>query len=261
MYKKDNLPEVDDLVVCTIERVVPHSCFVKLDEYGNAEGMVHTSEMDRRWVRNMKVYLKVGRQLVCKVMDVNPEHNQVNLSIRRVGEGQRRSKLQFWKNEKRADDLLQYFAKQNKLKVEEIYTKFATQILEKYGALYPFFLEVAKMGEDTLNEFKIDSKLAHNLFTLIQQRIKIPQTEIRGTLKMYSTKGDGLLMIKRAVADAEKFAEKNDVKLVLDYAGTPRYQFKVICEDKKQADKLSIEIVERMRASVGGKGNVELKRE
>lgn len=261
MYQREGLPEVNDLVVCTIKRVNSHSCFVGLDEFDKLEGMVHTSEMDRRWVRNMKVYLKVGRQLVCKVMDVNKENKHINLSIRRVGEGQRRSKLQTWKNEKKADDLLQYFAKQNKISIEEVYKKFGDEILEKYGSIYPFFLEVAKVGEDTLKELKIESKLAHKLFALIQQRIKTPHTEIRGTLTMYSNKGDGLLQIKRAVADAQNFAQKNNMKLAIDYTGTPRYQLKVISEDKKGAEKFTEEVVERIGATLGGKGNVKFVKE
>jgi len=261
MYKKVGLPNIDELAICTITRVNPHACFVELDEYDKLEGMIHTSEMDRRWVRNMKVYLKIGRQLVCKVMDVNEENKHINLSIRRVGEGQRRFKLQRWKNEKKADDLLQYFAKQNKIGIEDVYKKFGNDIIEKYDYIYPFFLEVAKLGEDTLSEFKIESKLAHNLFALIQQRIKIPETEIRGTLKMYSNKGDGLLMIKRAVSDAENFAEKNDVKLIIDYLGTPRYKLRVICEDKKHAEKITEEIIERISSTLGGKANVSFKKE
>jgi len=260
MYRKSSLPEVDDLVICTITRVSQHECFVKLDEFKDFEGMVHTSEMDRRWVRNMKVFLKIGRQLICKVMDVNPKNNHINLSIRRVGEGQRRSKLQQWKNEKRADDLLQFFAKKNKLDIKEIYKKFDDNIIENYGGIYPFLLEVAKLGKETLDELKIQSKQAAELFSIIQQRIKIPRAEISGELHMHSNRGDGIAILKKAADELQNLAEKNTYEIKLNYIGAPKYQLKISAENKKKAEQAIEEIIAKLQSLLGGKSNVEFKR-
>ena len=257
MYTKKGYPEEGEFIICTIIKVLPHSVFATLDEYDKKEGMIHTSEMDRRWVRNMKVYLKIGRQLVCKVMDVDKERNQINLSIRRVGEGQRRSKMQKWKNEKRGDDLLQFFAKKNKIKIEEIYKKFDENIISNYDGLYPFMLEVTRLGEDTLKELKIQSKEAHELFDLIKQRIKIPKSEIIGELHMHSTRGDGVNMIKNAVNDIIETAKKKDYEVSINYIGAPKYQIKISAENKKRADQASEEIVSRLQSLLGGKSNVE----
>ena len=260
MYQKSSLPEVDDLVICTITRVSQHEAYVKLDEFKELEAMIHTSEMDRRWVRNMKVFLKIGRQLVCKVMDVNPNNNNINLSIRRVGEGQRRSKLQQWKNEKRADDLLQFFAKKNKLDIQEIYKKFDDNIVENYGGIYPFLLEVAKLGKNTLDELKIQSKQATELFSIIQQRIKIPKAEISGELHMHSNRGDGITILKKAANELKKLAEKNTYEITLNYTGAPKYQLKISAENKKKVEQAIEEIVAKLQSMLGGKSNVEFKR-
>jgi translation initiation factor 2 subunit 1 len=259
MYQRESLPEANDLVICTIEDVRSHECFVKLDEFKNQRGMIHTSEMDRRWVRNMKVYLKLGRQLVCKVMDVRG--SQINLSIRRVGEGQRRFKLQGWKNEKKADDLLQFFAKKNKTDLEELYKKFDNKIITEYGGLYPFMLEVAKFGEDILKELKIQSKINDELFNIIKQRIKIPKAVINGTLKMHSNKGNGLIAIKDAVATIEKIAEKSDYEIKIIYCGAPKYQIIISAEDKKKTERALEEITSKLQSLLGGKSNIEFIRD
>jgi translation initiation factor 2 subunit 1 len=254
VYLKKSLPSKDDLLVCTIERLAPHECFVKLDEYKNIDGMLHTSEMDRRTVRNMRVLLKPGRQLVCKVMDVNP--SQINLSLRRVGEGQRRSKLQEWKNEKRADDLLQFFAKKGDLNIEDLYNKF-DKVVEEYGGVYPFMLEVARLGENALDELDIKNKVAHELFELIQQRIKLPKATIQGELRMHSNKGDGLFAIKKVETEIQKIAKKNDLEIKLSYSGAPKYNILISAENKKDIEQTIEEIIARVQSLLGGKSNAE----
>jgi translation initiation factor 2 subunit 1 len=261
MYQKEKLPEKNDLIVCTIDKVHPHECFVNLDEYKDIAGVIHTSEMDRRWVRNMKVYLKIGRQLVCKVMDIDQQNRQVNLSIRRVGEGQRRAKLQFWKNEKRADDLLQFFSKKNKFDIEKLYAKLNENIIDDYGGIYVFMLEVAKMGEDILKELKIESKPAHELFTLIQQRIKIPKAEINGELNIHSTKGDGLNAIKKSIESIRDLAKKSDYDIKVIYCGAPKYSLCISADDKKKAERALEEIITKLQSMLGGKSNVEFLKE
>ncbi|MBT4114653.1 S1 RNA-binding domain-containing protein [Candidatus Woesearchaeota archaeon] len=260
MYQQSGLPEVDDLLVCTIERVTQHEAYVKLDEFKDLDGMVHTSEMNRRWVRNMKVFLKIGRQLVCKVMDVDVKNKQINLSIRRVGEGQRRYKMIGWKNEKRADDLLQFFAKKNGTDIQELYKKFDDNIIASYGGLFPFFMEVARFGEDTLKELKIQSKLAHSLFELIQHRIKLPKAVISGELRMHSNKGAGLNAIKSAAQVVDKLAEKNEYEVSLIYMGAPKYQLKISAENKKKTEHALEEITAKLQGLLGGKSNVEFVR-
>lgn len=257
-YLKSGLPEEGSLVICTIDRVQQHECFVKLDEFKDLDGMVHTSEMDRKWVRNMRVFLKHGRQLVCKVMDIAPDKH-INLSIRRVGEGHRRSKLQSWKNEKKADDLLQFFAKKHKLKVEDLYKKFDDNIIEEYGGIYPFMLEVTRLGENTLKELKIQSKLAHELFELIKQRIKIPKAEISGYLYMHSTKGDGVNVIKKAAEEIQTLTNRKDFESKLNYIGAPKYQLTISAENKKKAEQAIEEIIAKLQGLLGGKSNVEFK--
>jgi len=242
MYKKKGLPEKGEFVVCTISRVLPHCAFCKLDEYNNLEGMAHTSEMDRRWVRNMKTYLKVGRQIVCKIMDVNTYNNHINLSIRRVGEGSKRGKLAQWKNEKRADDLLAVFAKQNKIK--DIYEKIEKKILEEYGLIFPVFLEVSK-GEDLLNDL-IDKKIAGKLTEFIRKRISAPRIIISGKVSISSKAQNGLELIKKAVKESISLAKKDKAKLEIKYISAPKYNLKLEADDYKEADKILSDILKNL---------------
>jgi len=261
MYKRKGFPEKGDFVICTIKRVLPHSAFVDLDEYENKEGMIHVSEMPRKWVRNMKTYLKIGKKLVCKVMDVEPEKNFINLSVRRVGASQNRTKLSEWNNEKKAHDILEVFAKQNKKTIKTIYNEIGNKLLDKYGLLYPVFLEVASSGSKTLIDAGVKKDLAEKLTELIQKRIVIPKAEIEGILTMSSAASNGLEIIKTAIAKAKGLAKKEKVGFEIKYLGAPKYKFKIIADDFKTAERILSKLEEEMTAFLkANEGSVEFKR-
>src|SRR3989344_1878368 len=56
-YKKTKSPEIGDIVICTVKKVLPHSVFVDLDEYGK-EAMIHISEIAPGRIRNIRDYVK-----------------------------------------------------------------------------------------------------------------------------------------------------------------------------------------------------------
>ena len=237
MYTKKNLPEKDELVICTIKQATPSSVFVTLDEFEKLEGMIHVSEIARRQVRAMKVYLKPHTKIVCKIMSVDTEKRYVSLSLRRVGEGQRRTKLQQWNNEKIANDILVVFGKQAGLTVKAAYDKVGNKILEKYGVLYPAFVELSQQTPAMLEKIGIESKLAVQLTELIKKRIVPPKAIISGFFQIESFVENGLEHIKEAVKLAISIAEKNKAKLIIKYISAPKYKFELESKNKKSVDR------------------------
>ncbi len=237
MYRKRDLPKKDELVICTIKESTPSSVFVTLDEYDKIEGMIHISEISRKFVRSMKTYLKVGAKLVCSVMSFDFGKKFAELSLRRVGEGEKRTKLKEWENEKKANEILEVFAKQNNMTVKEIYDKAGNKILEKFGLLFPTFIEIAKSGEERLISAGLEKTVAKNLTELIQKRIVLPKAEIHATMTIIARAQNGIDVIKKAVADAEEIAKKKKVTINIKYLGAPKYKLKIIADDFKVAEE------------------------
>ena len=89
---QDRFPEVGDLVIATIDRITEYGAYVTLDEYGK-EGFLHISEISSSWIRNIKDYIREGQKTVLKVLRVNIERDQIDLSLRRVSKRERIEKL------------------------------------------------------------------------------------------------------------------------------------------------------------------------
>ncbi len=81
-------PEVDELVISTVKKIVSHGAYVTLDEYSEREGLIHVSEISSSWVRNIRNHVKENQKIVAKVLRVNQSKNQIDLSLRRVNQQQ-----------------------------------------------------------------------------------------------------------------------------------------------------------------------------
>ncbi len=249
MYKKRGLPKKDDFVICTITEATPSSVFVALDEYDKVGGMIHVSEISRKFVRGMKTYLKAGSKVVCSVMSVDSEKKFVELSLRRVGEGQKRNKLKEWDSEKKANEILEVFAKQNNTTVKDTYDRIGNKLLEARGLLFPTILETAKSGETKLVELGIDKGTAKSFAELIEKRIMLPKAEISGTITIVSKAQNGIEIIKKLISDAHESAKKKKVAFEIKYLGAPSYKFKIIADDFKRTEDAFKEIKENMEKS------------
>ena len=246
MYTKKGLPTKRELVLCTVKKLEGHSAFLKLDEYENKEGMLHTSEIERPWLRKLKSKLKPGTKIVCQVMRVDSRNNHINLSQKRVGAAQNRNKLAELKNEKMADGILKFFGKDNKLGVKEVYSGIGDKILAKYGLLYPVFIEVSKGDVSVLSGLGV--KLEKKFISFVQDRLKIPKKVIIAKVELFSRRGDGVEVVKKAFSSAESIAGKHKVAIEINYLGAPKYRIKLTMEDYKVGEKAYSEIVSTLEA-------------
>ena len=109
-YKKQGLPEIGEIVICTVKRVLPDSVFVELDEY-DKEAMIHISEVAPGRIRNIRDFVKENKKVVCKILNINKEKGYVDLSLRRVNQAQKIHKNNEYKQEQKAEKILQYLSK------------------------------------------------------------------------------------------------------------------------------------------------------
>src|SRR6266849_8814448 len=128
-------PEIGDLVVATATRVEDYGAYVKLDEFNGIEGLVHISEISTTWVRNIRDHAREGQKLVLKVLRVNPQRNQIDLSLRRVTGREKSEKMLEWKKERKAEAILKSAAEKLERPEPEI-DDLRTVLLDKFGSLY-----------------------------------------------------------------------------------------------------------------------------
>jgi translation initiation factor 2 subunit 1 len=254
MPLRPELPEEGELIIGTVTSIRNFGAFVTLDEYANREAFIHLSEVATGWVKYIRDHIREGQKIVARVLRVDPAKNQVDLSLKRINDHQRREKVQAWKNEQRALRLVDEVAKELKVTAAEATDSFGPTLVEKYGSLFAAF-EVASADAKRFQTENPKAPWAAAFGKVARANILPPHVTILGTLDVSDPSAEGLEHVKAALLAAEKVApEAVDVQ----YVGAPRYRIRVQASQYKQAEetlKRATEAALKSIKSAGGQGS------
>lgn len=242
LYKRTGLPEEDEIVLCKVTKIFPNSVFVELLEF-NDSGMVHISEISPGRIRNLRDYVSIGRQIICKVLKVDREKGYIDLSLRRVNSHQRTDKLDEIKQELKAESLVQSLAKKLNYPVHELYTIIVNKVFKEYSHLYLCFRDIVD-DKVSLEQLGVEGKIAGELTAAVLEKFKPPKIYLTGKIKITTFSSDGLDRIKSTLMKIEKITPK----ISLSYLGAGRFKLVIEDMDYKSAEnnlEKVLEIVER----------------
>ena len=253
---KPEWPEYGELVIATIEKVREYGAYANLEEY-NKQGLLHISEISSGRVRRIRDYVKEKQKMVLKVIRVNVEKGQINLSLRRVTKRERIEKNKSWKRNRKGEALLNEVAEKVGLPVHEVYQKAGLILEQKYG-LYEGFEEVVKEGIEILTKLDISEDLAKVIAQVAEDRIRIKMVKVRGVLEVRCMKPNGVKFIQEAFIGARKAHKAKDAKIEFCVIAAPRYRVEVSADNWKRAEELFEKVCESVVTNItkaGGQGS------
>jgi translation initiation factor 2 subunit 1 len=254
-FKKQEWPEVGDLVIATIQDVTDFGSYVKLDEY-DKKGLLHISEISSSWIRNIRDFIREGQKVVLKVLRVDVEKGHIDLSLRRVTKREKIEKIMFWKRERKAETLLRSVAEKTGLPLEEAYEKAGAPMEKEYG-LYEGFERVVKEGTTALTKIGVPEELATAIAEVAKERMHIPMVKVKGIVELRCMKPKGVKIIKEAFLNAKKAEKSREAKLRFYVIAAPKYCVEVMAENYKQAEAVLQKVAESVVSHVvkaGGQG-------
>ena len=241
---KPEWPEVGDLVVATVTRIVGHGAYVALDEHNGKEGLLHISEISSRWVRNIRNHVRERQKAVLQVQRVDPSKGQIDLSLRRVTQDDKRRKLEEWKKHRKAETLITAAAVKLKVEVDALYDKSGTKIVEHYGSLYDGLEAAAKSGAEALHEAGVTKKASKVLTAIAVDKIVVKGVTIQGELEITSMASRGIEDIKETLNEARKVAAEHDAEAKLYSLASPKYRIEITAEDYKKAENALDQVIQ-----------------
>ncbi|MEM4254827.1 MAG: S1 RNA-binding domain-containing protein [Candidatus Norongarragalinales archaeon] len=220
-------PQLDEFVVGKVKKVLPFGAIIGLEEYGGLESFVHISEVSSGWIRNIREHLKESQIVVGKVVALDTSKNQVDLSIKRVSEAEKKRKLEAWQNSKRAQKLLEITLAKSGKTMRQVEAEVKALVGE-FGSLYDVFDELAKGTEA---KAKVSKALLASLEETAKKEIKPKQFSVRRVLKIFSYAPNGVEEVKKMVSEISSLGAK------VHYVGAPRYFVDITSVDPKGAEK------------------------
>lgn len=247
LYRRNGFPEEDELVLCTVTQVFPHSVFCNLDEFDRT-AVIHISEIAPGRIRNIRDYVKEGKKVICKVLRINQQRGHIDLSLRRANEGQKRIKRNEIKQEILAEKIIEFIAKKNKQDFKALYNQVTDKVFEKYMTLYSCFEEVINPGINLI-DLGIDKKIADEITEVIKLRIKPQEVEIKGKFNITIRSGDGIESIKEAL----KIAQDTSENININYESAGKYGIIIKAQDYPEAESILKEMQEKVSEYIESK--------
>jgi len=249
-------PESGELVVGEVDEIEDFGVFVDLKEYEDKRGLTHISEVASGWIKNVRDHVREGQTVVAKVLDVDEDAQQIDLSIKDVNDHQRSDKIQEWKNEQKADNwMLLAFGEDVD---DDEYARVANELLAEFGSLYAGFEEAAIHGQEALEPTDLDDDDIDALVETARENVSVPYVDVTGYVDLECGTSEGVDAIKEALQAAEGNGEVPDeVDLEVTYVGSPEYRIKVRAPNYKTAESQLEESADRAIAAIeeiGGTG-------
>lgn len=243
--RKEKFPLEGEMIIGRVAKVNPYSAFIKLDEYP-IEGMIHISEVARKWVKDIRTWVKEGNTVVCLVLGVEKDKGHVNLSLKRVDQYEKNRRLQQWKRDSKGEKFLLSLAKEAGLKgEEEMYGRIGFAIQESFKDMLEVFELAQKEGVEGLVRRGLPKDWAQKIEKMALEKIAQKETTIKGFLALKCPAGDGIETIKKALTEAKK-AYGLDIR----YIAAGKYSMTMVTKDPKKGQKVVEEASSQIKTEV-----------
>jgi translation initiation factor 2 subunit 1 len=225
-----DLPQRDDFVVVKVIQILDYGAFVELLEYKNIRGFVHISNVSSSWVKNIRNFVKMNQVRVAKVLNVDTQKNQIDLSFAGVNPMRERAVLSQFKQINREEKLIALLAKNTSKPFNDVWAAVADPLIAEHGSLYNAFEKIA-LGYDSSKE--LAKEWVAPVVDLVEKNIVVSKKEISGCLKLRSLSSNGLVDVKDVLSAAESAKG-----CVVSYAGGGTYNVSCSGLTFKDADKM-----------------------
>lgn len=237
MYEKV-FPEVDELVMCRVDKETGIGVIVNLLEYGNIEGVVLLSDIVKRRMRSVKQHLAPGQQVVLQVLRVDEKKGYIDLSKKLV-QPEDDQQCQNWYNKsKTVHSIFGHIAiaqtdlpKEEQLSFEDLYKKIGWPLYKSHEHALDAFELLANGTETPLEGLEISEPIKKLLLTVIKHRLGSKPVKLQADIQVTCFTPAGIDGIKPALTAAEKVGSDNDTQLKVHLVRSPEYILFLSCKD------------------------------
>ncbi|PSP98303.1 translation initiation factor IF-2 subunit alpha [Halobacteriales archaeon QS_4_70_19] len=251
--KFSGYPEPGELVVGRVDEIEDFGVFVDLEEYEDKRGLVHVSEVASGWIKNVRDHVGVDERVVCKVLEIDEDAQQIDLSIKDVNDHQRSDKIREWKSEQKAEKWMELAFGEDMS--DEQYSSVANALFAEFGSLYDGFEQAAIHGEEALGATDLDDDELAAIVETARENVSVPYVQVSGYVDLRAPGPAGVEDVREALDAAEGNGEVPDeVDLEVTYVGAPEYRIRVQAPNYKTAETELETAADRAREAIEAVG-------
>jgi translation initiation factor 2 subunit 1 len=226
-------PSIGTVTVAFIREIKEMGAYCLLSEYGNSLGMLMMSELSRKRIRSLNKFIKTGKTEVVVVIRVNLEKGYIDLSKRRIADGETFSMEKKWSYNKFVNSIITYISDSIFINNEDMRLRWLWPITRNFSHPMLAFKKLvnnSKFINKSLDFFKGEKQ---KLLTTLDKKISVNLKKISSSFEINCFSWAGISRIKEFIkVGLKKDSEKKiDIKLI---AGST-YSITVKDKTKKKA--------------------------
>ncbi|BAA79394.2 translation initiation factor 2 alpha subunit [Aeropyrum pernix K1] len=251
------LPDVGEIVVGTVQEVHDYGAYLILDEYGGVRAFLPWSEIASRAVRNIHAVLKPRQKVVVKVIRVYKKRGQVDVSLKRVMDSEKKRKMMFYKRYLKAATLVELIAEKLGKSVDEAYREVLWKLEDAYGDPMKGLEAAVLQGREALEKAGVPEEWIEPLLETAKTHVRVKTVKITFYLTLRSMAGDGVERVRKVLEAAKSQIESfKDSKVVarIYTVGAPKYRVELQGYNYKTLEKALEKMVEAARKTASKLG-------
>eukprot|EP00408_Alexandrium_pacificum_P024950 CAMPEP_0171198664 /NCGR_PEP_ID=MMETSP0790-20130122/23060_1 /TAXON_ID=2925 /ORGANISM="Alexandrium catenella, Strain OF101" /LENGTH=341 /DNA_ID=CAMNT_0011663977 /DNA_START=170 /DNA_END=1195 /DNA_ORIENTATION=- len=266
-FYEPEFPELDDVVVVQVKRIVAMGAYVSLLEYDGKEGMVLLSELSKRRIRSVSKLLRVGRTEICMILRVDKDKGYIDLSKRRVEPEDASAKEESFAKAKAVHGIMRHVASMNNIEVEDLCMKVSWPLYankkfqDAHDALKQHingeinvwaeldFTQPGKDLSDLAEKIKADIDI-HLRRRLVQQTLRL-----RAKIEVSCSEYEGIDAVRAALKKGLEVT-KEDCDIKINLVAHPLFVVTCTCKDKVMGMAAIEECTKAVEDAIKEKGGV-----
>jgi len=164
------IPDLRELVIAEVVKIINFGAYCKLIEYNNADAFLPVKEISSGWIKNIHVFIHNNQKIVCKVIYFDRERNIIDISLKKVTPKESKTKIKEYNLERRLHNL--FIQAINKSQEQAKKAEFITTVLFEFHS----FINLIINATNNTKEYK-DSKLPKKLKDVLIKVIKANKKE------------------------------------------------------------------------------------
>jgi translation initiation factor 2 subunit 1 len=238
IYKKEEFPETGEVVIATVKQVFDYGAYVTLDEYQNKQAFLPWSEISSKWVKNIRDVIRENMKIPVKVIRVDKKKGNIDVSLKKVTDDEKRKKMLQWKRLQKIDKLIEIVAQKIGKKEKEVWENVIWKLEEKYGDAYTALEKAVKDGAKILIESGVGGEYIKPLLEEVSKHVEEKKFKSSALISLRSYDPEGVNKLKEVFEKSLSTIPKDnrEIRVRVYTIGAPRYRIDVIGNDQKEVN-------------------------
>ena len=256
LLNRRQLPEVGEVVVGTVKEIYDYGAYLILEDYNGLRAFLPWSEVSNRSFRSISEVIKVNERVAVKVIRVDRAKGHVDVSLKRVTDDERRSKMTWWKRTQKAVNIILMVAKELGKGEREAYEEVIWKLEDRFGDVMAGLEAAALEGEKPLLEAGVGGAWVKALVEASKKYVELKRFRASLVLTLRSDAPDGVERIREVLKAISGSLAKDNVAVRVYAIGSPRYRVDLMALDARELEGL-VEQAQRVGAEEAKRRGVE----